>query len=179
MVAGLLSPEGISLIALNVAMFGSFIGIFFFTFGAYVEKVVLQREIKLILDGLVGNIKTIVPDALWSELQEHIHNLPDADTSGDQATRDANSALLKKALIIFGIMLAVALVTVFGMWFWSGKAFKLGRLFSESFGLLLFVAMVEFLFYWLVAANYRTVDANFVKKIIVRNAQTYAESTNN
>ena len=102
--------------------------------------------------------------------------IPDADTSDDQATLDSNKSLMKEALVIFGIMLAVALCVVAGAWYFSGGSFNLTRLFGESFGLLLFVAAVEFAFYSVVAANYRSVDANFVKGIIVNNACIYVDS---
>ena len=174
--AKLISPHGISLIALNVALFGTFIGIFFFTFGSYIEKLVLKREIKLILDGFVGDLKAFVSDDTWNKIHTFDNKIADVDTSGDKAVLESNKALLSKALFIFGVMLIIAVSLVLITWYMSGKSFSLQRLFGESFGLLLFVAVVELLFYWLVAANYRTVDANFVKENIIKNAKIYANS---
>lgn len=177
--AKLLSAHGIALIALNVALFGTFIGIFFFTFGSFIEKLVLKREIKLILDGFVGDFKTFVSDDTLTQLHQFDEKLADVDTSGDQAVLESNKFLLNKALVIFGIMLAIALGVVITAWYMTrgtNKSFSLQRLFGESFGLLLFVAVVEVLFYWLVVANYRTVDANFVKENIIKNAKAYAKT---
>jgi len=175
--AKLLSAHGAALLALNVALFASFIGIFFFTFGSFIEKLVLRREIKLILNGFIGNLRVFVPDGVWEQVGAAVDNLPPVDTSNDQATLDSNKVLLKEALIAFGATLAVALFVVGISWYLSGKSFSLTRLFGESFGLLLFVAVVEFAFYSLVAANYRSIDANFVKGIIAQNASDFAEST--
>ncbi len=174
--AKLLSAHGVALIALNVALFGTFIGIFFFTFGSYIEKLVLKREIQLILDGFVGDLKAFVSDETWDKFHTFDDKIADADTSGDKAVLESNKALLNKALLVFGVMLVIAVSIVFIAWYMSNKSFSLKRLFGESFGLLLFVAVVEVLFYWLVAANYRTVDANFVKENIIKNAKVYAKS---
>ena len=173
----LISAEGIALISLNVALFGSFIGIFFFTFGGFVAKLVLKREITLILDSFIRDIKPFVSDEFWEDFQEYVRTLPKPDTSGDKSTEDSNRELLKVALIIFAVMLVVAGLIVTGAWWYTRKScspLDVGRLLGESAGMLFFVAVVEFLFYWLLVANYRVVDANFIKNILVDNARSFA-----
>lgn len=172
----LLSAHGISLILLNISLVAAFIGIFFFTFGSYIEKLVLRRQIKFIMDDFVGSLKFVAPDEVWQQLGQATATLPEADTSHDQDTEDNNQALLKEALSIFGVLLVVSLFAVGLLWYLSGKTFNLGRLFGESFLLLGFVAVVELLFYSLVAANYKSVDPNFIKGVMVKNLRDYVKT---
>lgn len=168
----------LALITFNVALFGTFVGIFFFTFGSFVAKLVLRREITMILDAFVRDIKPFVPDDLWEEFRDFIRTLPKPDTSGDQATEDANRKLLTLSLVIFGGTLLGAAIILACAWYYVtrslGEPLDLVRLLGESAGMLFFVAVVEVLFYSLIVANYRVVDANFVKKILVDNARAFA-----
>ena len=158
---------------MNIALVAAFIGIFFFTYGAFVEKLVLRRQIKFIMDDFVGSLKLYVPSDVWKQLGDATATIPPADTSHDQDTEDNNQSLMREALSIFGAFLTVALVVVAILWYTSGKAFDLKRLFGESLLLLVFVAVVELLFYTLVAANYKSVDPNFLKGLLVKNLNDY------
>ena len=100
----LISAEGIALISLNVALFGSFIGIFFFTFGGFVAKLVLKREITLILDSFIRDIKPFVSDEFWEDFQEYVRTLPKPDTSGDRSTEDFFRELLNVGVLSYECM---------------------------------------------------------------------------
>jgi len=169
------SKEGVALIALNVGLFATFIGIFFFTFGAYIEKLVLRRQIKYILDGFIGDIKSFAtPDQLQT-ISRSVENLPPVSTSADKKVLDNNKALTKETFKVFGVLLGVVLLLVGGLWISSGRAFSLSRMFVESLSLLVVVGLVELTFYSLIPAFYRSVDANFVKEIIIDNASKFAD----
>lgn len=173
--------SAISAIALNVGLFATFIGVFFFTFGAYIERLVLKRQIKYILQGFAGDIKAFASASQWHALCESVNALPAADTSNDQQAEEKNDALLKETLVLFGTFLAVMLLLIAILWFVAkgkghGYAFNMKHMALESAGLLFIIAAVEVGFYSLVVANYKSVDANFIKGILVDNASTFADA---
>ena len=63
--------------SLMVAMYSVFVGIFFFTYGAYVEHKSLENQIDNIVGSLTRNIKPFIPDGVTNKI---IAQIPTAST---------------------------------------------------------------------------------------------------
>jgi len=51
-------------IIMHVMFISAFLGIYFFTFGSYLERIVLQAQIDYLVDDLLGTTKIIAPDII-------------------------------------------------------------------------------------------------------------------
>ncbi len=54
------------------------------------------------------------------------------------------------------------------------NSFSIGRVCAEDFVMLLFVGLSEFIFTMFVAANYKPLDNNSVKRLIIKNLVDYS-----
>ena len=156
--------------SLMVAMYSVFVGIFFFTYGAYVEHKSLEKQIDNIVGSLTRNINPFIPDAVTNKI---ITEIPTASTirssmqTADSKAADNNSQVKKNAvemlagISIVGVGITAVLATIFP------KIVNVKTLFKKNLTLLAFVAVVEFLFFTLVTENYLSVDPNVVKGYIV------------
>jgi hypothetical protein len=64
-------------IVMHVMFISAFLGIYFFTFGSYLERIVLQTQIDYLVDDLLGTTKIIAPDII-NDLKNTVNGL---DTS--------------------------------------------------------------------------------------------------
>lgn len=169
----ILSAHGIALLVLNIALISSFIALFFFTVGVYIENLVVRKQIKIIIDDFASTLDLVSTPELVAAIAQSVQSADSVDVGQDQAVADANHALRKKAFLLISVALMLAVISVFALWTYSGRSFSLPRLFSESMGLLVAVIVIETLFYFLVAANYRSIDPNTIKEMILRNVDDY------
>jgi hypothetical protein len=156
--------------SLMVAMYSVFVGIFFFTYGAYVEHKSLEKQIDNIVGSLTRNIKPFIPPGVTNKIIAQIPNASTIRSSMQSADSDAakNNKQVKKNAVemlagisIIGIGVAGLLAAFFP------EFINLKTLFKKNLTLLVFVAVVEFLFFTLVTENYLSVDPNVVKGYIV------------
>lgn len=64
-------------IVMHVMFISAFLGIYFFTYGSYLERIVLQSQIDYLVDDLLGTTKIIAPDIV-NDLKNTVNGL---DTS--------------------------------------------------------------------------------------------------
>jgi len=87
--------------SLMVAMYSVFVGIFFFTYGAYVEHKSLEKQIDNIVDSLTRNIKPFIPPGVTTKI---IDEIPHASTirltmqNADSKAADNNKKVKKMRL---------------------------------------------------------------------------------
>ena len=165
--------------SLMVAMYSVFVGIFFFTYGAYVEHKSLEKQIDNIVDSLTRNIKPFIPPGLTTKI---IDEIPHASTirstmqNADSKAADNNKKVKKNAvemlagIAIIGVGVTGLLAAVFP------KFINVKTLFKKNLTLLVFVAVVEFLFFTFITENYLSVDPNVVKGYIVKAVQNKKKS---
>ena len=160
--------------SLMVAMYSVFVGIFFFTYGAYVEHKSLEKQIDNIVGSLTRDIKIFIPKTATQTIIDKIPeaaNIRSSMKSADSKAAENNKKVKKNAvkmlasISIVGVGVAGALAAVFPQFI------SLKTLFKKNLTLLVFVAVVEFLFFTLVTENYLSVDPNVVKGYIVNAVQ--------
>ena len=87
--------------SLMVAMYSVFVGIFFFTYGAYVEHKSLEKQIDNIVGSLTRNIKPFIPAGVTNKI---IAQIPAASMirssmqNADSAAADNNKKVKKMRL---------------------------------------------------------------------------------
>lgn len=150
-------------IILNVTLISAFIGIFFFTYAAKVEKDIVKSQSEYIATDLAESIKSFIPEKTRIDLSLAIGE-PTGTEDVDKAAEDSNNKLLKKAAISLGIVFIIGVVLTFVIVKFANIELNILK---ESFVILLFVAFTEYMFLNIVTRNYKIADTNFVKKEIL------------
>ena len=161
------SMRGASNIILHITLIVTFISIFFFTYGAYIEKKVVDNQMNLLVQNFTKDM-SVLPSNVNDAMRTSISNINLTDMSKiDARVKKSNEELKKKAFMFIGILFAIGMSIVVGISLAAGRKYSLVALIAENIGLLIIVALTEFLFATLVLKNYRSADLNIVKKQIV------------
>lgn len=160
--------------SMMVALYSVFVGIFFFTYGAFIEHKVLENQIENIVDSLTRDVLPFVPDDIQKELSKELDSQKQSITNNmanqDKSAEKNNQKVKKTAfemlagIFIVGMGISVATASMYS----GGSNKALVALLKKNALLLVFVIIVEFLFFTLVTKNYLSIDPNSVKKKIVQ-----------
>jgi len=158
-------------ILIHVGVMALFLTIFFFTIAQYFEKKIVEEQIKFVIDDFVGNsLKPLSPN-IKTKLKNQIDNtFSKIDfTTQDKDVKKQNEIIQNKAWTFVGILVGiiVVIVLIFGFIFkWDNYYLKF--LFNSSLISLIFVAITETLFMFLIAQNYLSADPNKIKLKLVQ-----------
>ena len=156
--------------SLMVGMYSVFVGLFFFTYGAHVEKKALENQIENIVNSLTRDITPLLGEAS----NVLVENVPDASVirenmkSADKAVEDSNKKVKRDGIVFLAAVCAVG-IGISGLFAACQPVpeYTLSELVWKNCKLLLVVAVVEFLFFTLVPQNVLSVDPNSVKRKIL------------
>lgn len=166
-----------------VALYTVFVAILFFTYGKYIEVSVAKNNADLLVKSFTSDLKFFgnnLAPTQFHAIESLLKNLKTPDMSkDDKKINDQNLVLIKKtmSIILFGALGAI----LFGLILW---VFLLKRPFKQYFTfifphaiiLLIFVAIVEMFFFFMISKNYRSLDPNVAKKAIM---DTFVTEINN
>lgn len=159
-------------VILHVVLISSFIGIFFFTYGSYVEQQVIKSQMDYIVKDMVGDLNNFIPSGSKSTINATIGQIQPPDMSKEDAdAQNNNSKLLKQALTVLGIVFAIGMGTT--IWMSYHYNFSMKELLKTDLIILGFVALTEFCYLTFIGKNYRSGDPNYVKKALVESLQKY------
>ena len=160
-------------IILNVTIISSFIGIFFFTYAATVEKEIIEDQSKTIAVSMANKVKYFIPGDVKQKI---INDLQKPDLSNeDKDVEKTNKDLRNKAFFVLGILFIVGILATIIV----SKIGNVGfHIVKEAIIILLFVALTEFLFLNIVTRNYKVADPNFVTSEMLKSIrQVYSEES--
>lgn len=157
-----------------LAFYTTFVALFFFTYGKYVEKQVVQANVRLLVNDLVDNVAFFgseVSPGHMAELHKALVHMQLPDTSAsDKQVADDNKKLVKQTFKVILGGAAIALVMAVLFWYFivkqDWKVFGFDIV-TKSLLLLLVVAITELAYFTLITKNYRSIDPNKAKKAIV------------
>jgi len=166
-----------------LGVYAVFVGFFFFTYGAYTEKKVVRNEISILVDNFTEDFiffgQQTLPDE-FQNIKQYINSITAPDLSeADKKVDENNSKLIKQAIITLSITFVVCIGLSVVVWYFGfTKKQRTTEPYTDFMQrivlLIIIVAFVEFLFFTLVAGNYRPVDPNSIKKKLVESLQNYA-----
>jgi tetrahydromethanopterin S-methyltransferase subunit G len=166
-------------ILIHVGLMALFLTIFFFTIAQYFEKKIIEDQIDFVIDDFVGNSLNPLSNEKKNDLKKKIDNAFDNEdfTNADESVKKQNQKISNRAWIFVGVLLGIIifLVTILGF-IYKWESYYLKFLFNSSLISLIFVAITETLFMFLIAQNYLSADPNKIKLKIV---DTLAQNTCN
>ncbi|MCJ7638192.1 MAG: hypothetical protein MUO21_11945 [Nitrososphaeraceae archaeon] len=161
----MLSSKDIASIILHIIIIATFIIIFFFTYGSYLEGQVVKQQMEYIVEDLVGDLKIVAPE-LATGLRVSLEAVPKPNLEeADKAAEEKNKQLRNKAFIVIGIALFIGVGTVYGMSRYFG--FPLKDIIIVNIVSLIAVGITYFMFSTFFIGHYRSADPNFVKKKVL------------
>lgn len=171
-----MKSQEIAYIILSFVLTATFISVFFFTYVADVEADIIKTQIGNVIDDFVSSTTLILtPDQKRQIGKIIVENLSIPDMSdADAKARKTNSSLIKKAILVFGILLGIGILVITIMW--SFYRFNMLEILKYSLIILSLVAFTEIVFVTLVTKNYRLIDQNYLSYLIVNNLEKYANS---
>lgn len=155
---------GVEALASNVfmlAIYSMFVPILFFTYGAYIEKQIVKSQVQRLIDNFTSDARKLgytIPPV----------SFPDSsDPAMDKQIQESNDAIMKDAFTYLAVGFVAGILLSVVLWRYAKKRFNFKHLVYENFALLLLVAITEIAFFGIITRNYRTLDANEVKRFIL------------
>lgn len=161
-------------ILVHVGVMALFLTTFFFTIAAYQEGKIVEKQINFIMDDFIGgtfkgideNKKKYIKSVLDIQLKKAHDNLKQEDIE----VKKQNDTTIKKALTFVGILCGIILIIVLFLGFYfKWESFYIKYLFFSSLTSLIFVAIAETSFLFIIAKGYYSVDPNKIKQRIIDN----------
>lgn len=160
-------------ILFNVLFISIFIAIFFFTYASKVEKKIIVKQTKQIVDYFTENITILAPNN--NIISDYVKNLQTPDFQKENAkVKLKNQELFHKAIISISILsfIIISINTILIYKFnINWKKMLLFNIIS-----LICVAITEFFFLTIIASNFISFDPNFIKYIIVNKLNDFKKS---
>jgi hypothetical protein len=159
--------KDIAQITLNITFISSIIAVLFFTYGKDVEKMIVQDQAKNIADELAEDVKIFFPKISRETIAASI-KVPEEKTDENMILK--NATLVSQSIKIFGTICGVGfLITLLICFFGNVNIFEV---ILESLVILAFAVCTEILFLNVIARNYKSADANFVKLQILKSIKS-------
>lgn len=153
-------------IIVHVALMALFVTIFFFTIAQYFERKIVEDQINFIVDDFVGNSLKPVSKETKSQIQKQINNDFKKINfhAADNQVKEQNQKVSKKAWIFVGILIGIIFLVVIILGFiFRWEPYYIRFLINSSVLSLIFVAITETLFMFLIAQNYLSADPSKIK----------------
>ncbi len=165
---------------LMIGVYAAFVGIFFFTYGSYTERKVIDNQMDILVKDFTSDFvffaNEISPESVKT-LQNNVKTakLPDS-SEADKEVTESNNKLFHQAVSMLTVTLCVGVITSVCWWlcFGKSKGIKYSEVGLKVAFLLFLVMVVEFLFFTLISQNFRPVDPNKVKGYMLNSLEKYA-----
>jgi anaerobic C4-dicarboxylate transporter len=158
-------------ILLHIMLISAFLGSYFFTFGAYLEREVLKDQLNYLVDTTLQPMKILVP-GISTDIKNKMKSYNfKIDESSDIKTEQQNKKTVDKAIKLITFFFIIGLIVIVilsrtldreGMSY--NDFFK--KLITRNLIILIFIAATEFIFAFFFVKNYMSLDTNKLKKQI-------------
>ncbi len=167
-----ISAFTVSNIIMHIILISIFIGIFFFTYGATVERDVIKSQVDYFVDDLLGVFKPFT-SKLPDNVKEQIKSFnPTLDNSEDIKAAKQNDETKKKAAMgIIALLVVGLLIITIVMKRLDRQGMSKGKIWSkllkQNLVIIIFVALTEFICINMFGRKYMSVDTNRIKKEVI------------
>lgn len=160
----ILTPSGIVNIMIGVLFFSIFIGIFYFTYAAMIEKTVVKTQVVNAITTLLHDSQFIKYDR--AKMKAVLNSMSPPDLSKEDKEVEAkNAKIVKSTIILFSVFAAV--VSIIILILYKIYKFDFKPILIVNVILLVFVAITEVFFLNVIASKYMSLDPNVVKKEVI------------
>ena len=157
-------------IIVNVALIGTFLGIFFFTYASVVEQDIVKKNMKIV----ANNIMTFVNPLLDSNTKKDIiNNLKAPDMAlVDAKILASNKKIESTAFMQLIMILIIALSCGFIITTIFMPDDNFGKIIGINLIIVVFIGLTEYTFLHFLPVNYISADTYYVRYIILSTLKT-------
>jgi len=156
-------------IVTNVLFISLFLGLFFFTYAAYIEREVVKSQMEFLANNLSSSIKILGPD-ITNKFKDTLNNLPPLDLDhADSIVSSMNSSIKYNAIIANLVFTIVVILGVYFLYSYSDKSFSISHILIKNFTILIFVALTEFSFLTFFRSKFISLNPNSVNYNVIYN----------
>ena len=173
--------EDYSELILSVTLFVVFIVGFYFSYGLFMEKVVLDKELSHIIQSFKSNVRYLNP-SMKMQIKLLVQNakLPDNEDA-DREINNSNKKILGMAigiacvLFVIGVGISFFLTTKWAAALFGGHCGNMNYWSNilKNIIVIIAIALTEFMFATFIIANYISVDQNDVMYLFLKKLQDY------
>lgn len=157
-------------ILLHVLIMFSFLTIFFFTVGNKIEADIVKKQVNFLINDLIGNTFSVLNTSEKNNIKSKLDTLFNTNNFRlqDEKVSNNNKKIFNEAiysLIIF-VVIVLLIILIIGLYNkWSKH--MIGIFINISVFTLIFIAIAEISFMFLIASNYISTDPNKIKEKIL------------
>ena len=157
-----MQPQDIVTIILNVTLIGTFIAVFFFTYGKTLEENIVKNQGSFIAKNIANDIKPFLDNNTIQDIQSI--PIPNMEKQ-DKIAKDINQNLQTGATTI----VIIAALIGFSSALIISNTYKLNfiQLLKHNLIILFFVGLTYFLFLYFFGQHLLSADPNYVKYTIL------------
>ena len=150
-------------VLLSIVFMCAFLGIFFFTYAARIERNIVKNQSERIIADLTQDLSALLTQDQLVDLKTVAspYIVSPNLSQEDEEVKESNKNLMKQATIAITVFVVVGLCTVFMLTRIGDVSLK--SIFIRNLITLVFIAITEFCFLTYFVQNYVTIDSNFVK----------------
>lgn len=154
-------------VIISVLFISLFIGAFFFTYGAYIEGLVVKNQMKFLSEDIGGYINLLGND-INKNIKKRLLEVPNIDLhEEDEKVKESNSKVMNTALIA---NIAFVVSTIFIVYYLNKSAnLNIKDILIKNFIILIFIGITEYVFLTYFGADFISIDPNKVKYNVVEN----------
>jgi hypothetical protein len=158
-------------ILINVTLMGVFLIVFFFTYVKDVEKKLVENQMKYLINDLFNDLKIALPGNNYMQnISKNIQTAPSKKTQEDINVDNSNKKIFESTISLLVKIVAIVTIAIAGLFWWksgTSESFNPLCLLLKGLIILCFIGLTEFVFLNLVAKNYKSLDPNYVKYMIL------------
>jgi len=156
----------------NVLFISLFIGLFFFTYAAHIEKTVVQSQMKYLSEEIISKVNIFGIDAL-SMFHTYLSNIPKPILDDvDQKVEKENSIVKYKALYANIAFTLVVIGLIYLIYNNSDKSFDIKDILIKNGIILFFIGITEYSFLNFLGSKYISLNPNMIKYTIIDNIKS-------
>ena len=151
----------------------------YFTYTTLIEKSIVESESKRIVFDITNDLRLTLPTKTLAEINKIISpylvmpdlSKEDAEVLATNRSLTITTVKLLVVLILIGFIVVIAMSIYF--------KFNLNEIIYHNMIILIFVALVEFVFLTFIVKNYITIDSNYVKYKILESFSDFVKNKSN
>ena len=164
-----LNKEFFFTVLIQVTLIFIFITIFFFTYAKNKEKDVVINNIDILLESIIPNdFVSLLPNSSKNTIIQNLISIQN-DHSQDSIVKENNKKVFRNAMKI----LVITLFLIFILLFMEYKKIPLSSIFIQSFIIVFFVGLTEYIFLTFFASKFISVDPQLIKYTFINEIQKF------
>jgi hypothetical protein len=161
--------EIFSKVTINVLFITLFITIFFFTYGSYIEKKVVQNQMDILSKDIIDFLNLFGQD-FNKIISDQLNNvtLPDLSEEDKKIKNNNNKIIIKTMIYLLFFIVILSSIIYYNYIAFSDNSYKMSKIILENLLILLAICMTEFIFVSFFIYRYVSIDSNTVKLVILK-----------